>query len=143
MSFAHYSEKIFSEHLDLFNIQWIYEPTSFPLKWGSGSIKMMFTPDFYLPELDVYVEITTMNQNLITKKQKKLKLAKKLYPNKNFKLINESQFYSFLNSDNEVVSSIPAALATFNSLSILVLLINLLSVFSDILNPKLCNLDIG
>ena len=55
MSFAHYSEKIFSEHLDLFNIQWIYEPTSFPLKWGSGSIKMMFTPDFYLPELDVYV----------------------------------------------------------------------------------------
>ena len=73
MSFAHYSEKIFSEHLDLFNIQWIYEPTSFPLKWGSGSIKMMFTPDFYLPELDVYVEITTMNQNLITKKQKKLK----------------------------------------------------------------------
>src|SRR6056300_1118798 len=96
MSFAHYSEKIFSEHLDLFNIQWIYEPTSFPLKWGSGSIKMMFTPDFYLPELDVYVEITT-------KKQKKLKLAKKLYPNRNFKLINESQFYNFLNSDNEVL----------------------------------------
>ena len=88
MKFAHYSEKIFSEHLDLFNIQWIYEPTSFPLKWGSGSIKMMFTPDFYLPELDVYVEITTMNQNLITKKQKKMKLAKKLYPTRNFKLIN-------------------------------------------------------
>ena len=103
MTFAHYSEKIFSEHLDLFNIQWIYEPISFPLKWGSGSIKMMFTPDFYLPELDVYVEITTMNQNLFTKKQMKLKLAKKLYPNRNFKLINESQFYNFLNSDNEVL----------------------------------------
>ena len=101
MKFAHYSEKIFSEHLDLFNIQWIYEPISFPLKWGSGSIKMMFTPDFYLPELDIYVEITTMNQNLITKKQKKIKLAKKLYPNNNFKLINESQFYNFLNNDNE------------------------------------------
>ena len=63
MSFAHYSEKIFSEHLDLFNIQWIYEPISFPLKWGSGAIKMMFTPDFYLPELDVYVEITTISEN--------------------------------------------------------------------------------
>ena len=72
MKFAHYSEKIFSEHLDLFNIQWIYEPISFPLKWGSGSIKMMFTPDFYLPDLDIYIEITTMNQNLITKKQKKI-----------------------------------------------------------------------
>ena len=101
MKFAHYSEKIFSEHLDLFNIQWIYEPISFPLKWGSGAIKMMFTPDFYLPELDVYVEITTMNQNLITKKQKKIKLANKLYPNYNFKLINESQYYNFLNNDNE------------------------------------------
>ena len=80
MNFAHYSEKVFAEHLDLFNIDWIYEPTSFPLKWGSGSIKMMFTPDFYLPQLNTYVEITTMNQNLITKKQKKIKLAKKLYP---------------------------------------------------------------
>jgi len=103
MKFAHYSEKIFSEHLDLFNIEWVYEPTSFPLKWGKGAIKMMFTPDFYLPELDVYVEITTMNQNLITKKQKKIKLAKKLYPKNNFKLINESQFYNFLRSDNEVL----------------------------------------
>ena len=103
MKFAHYSEKIFSEHLDLFNIQWIYEPISFPLKWGSGAIKMMFTPDFYLPELDIYIEITTMNQNLITKKQRKIKLAKKLYPKSNFKLINESQFYNFLNNDNEVL----------------------------------------
>ena len=101
MSFAHYSEKIFSEHLDLFNINWIYEPISFPLKWGSGAIKMMFTPDFYLPELNIYVEITTMNQNLITKKQKKIKLAKKLYPNKNFKLINESQFNNFFKNDSE------------------------------------------
>jgi len=65
MKFAHNSEKIFSEHLDLFDIKWLYEPTSFPLKWDSGSIKMMFTPDFYLPELNIYVEITTMNQKLI------------------------------------------------------------------------------
>tara|TARA_B100000161_G_C33186879_1_gene254019 strand:- start:162 stop:494 length:333 start_codon:yes stop_codon:yes gene_type:complete len=103
MKFAHYSEKVFSEHLDLFNITWIYEPTSFPLKWGSGEIKMMFTPDFYLPDLDIYVEITTMNQNLITKKQKKIKLAKKLYPNSHFKLINESQFYNFLSNNDEAL----------------------------------------
>tara|TARA_B000000441_G_scaffold24709_1_gene15341 strand:+ start:435 stop:599 length:165 start_codon:yes stop_codon:yes gene_type:complete len=48
MKFAHQSEKIFANHLDLFDIKWIYEPKSFPLKWGSGAIKMMFTPDFYL-----------------------------------------------------------------------------------------------
>ena len=38
MKFAHQSEEVFAEHLDLFGIDWIYEPTSFPLKWGSGSI---------------------------------------------------------------------------------------------------------
>ena len=80
MKFAHQSEKIFANHLDLFDIKWIYEPKSFPLKWGSGAIKMMFTPDFYLPEMDIYIEITTMDQKLITKKQRKIKLARKLYP---------------------------------------------------------------
>ncbi len=99
MKFAHNSEKVFAEHLDLFSIKWIYEPVSFPLKWGSGSIKMMFTPDFYLPDLDVFVEITTMNQKLITKKQRKVKLARKLYPLKTFKLINEQEFYNFLSKD--------------------------------------------
>ena len=110
MKFAHYSEKIFAEHLDLFNIDWIYEPTSFPLKWGSGSIKMMFTPDFYLPDYDIYIEITTMNQKLITKKQKKIKLARKLYPQTTFKLINEQEFYNFLTKDKE--KSIKEAIAS-------------------------------
>ena len=101
MKFAHYSEKLFSEHLDLFDINWIYEPRSFPLRWGSGAIKMMFTPDFYLPEYDTYIEITTMDQKLITKKQKKIKLARKLYPQTTFKLINEKEFYNFLTKDEE------------------------------------------
>ena len=100
MKFAHPSEKTFSEHLDLFNIEWIYEPKSFPLKWGSGAIKMMFTPDFYLPDMNIYIEITTMDQKLITKKQRKIKLARKLYPMSTFKLINEQQFYNFLSKDN-------------------------------------------
>ena len=101
MKFAHPSEKTFSEHLDLFDIEWIYEPVSFPLEWGSGSIKKMFTPDFYLPSLNIYIEITTMNQKLITKKRNKINLAKKLYPNKHFKLINEKEFYNFLTKDSK------------------------------------------
>ena len=87
MKFAHPSEQEFTNHLDLFNIPWIYEPTSFPLKWGSGSIKKMFTPDFYLPTLNIYVEITTMNQKLISKKLKKIKIARKLYPSKSSQVI--------------------------------------------------------
>ena len=101
MNFAHPSEKLFTDRLDLFDIPWIYEPTSFPLKWGSGSIKKMFTPDFYLPSLNIYIEITTMNQKLITKKKNKINLAKKLYPNKTFKLINEKEFYNFLTKDKK------------------------------------------
>tara|TARA_B100000427_G_scaffold227774_1_gene191212 strand:- start:301 stop:633 length:333 start_codon:yes stop_codon:yes gene_type:complete len=101
MKFAHPSEQLFTEHLDLFDIPWIYEPTSFPLKWGSGAIKKMFTPDFYLPTLKTYIEITTMNQKLITKKSNKIKLASKLYPDKTFKLINEKEFYNFLNKDSK------------------------------------------
>jgi len=101
MKFAHQSEKAFANHLDLFDIIWIYEPKSFPLKWGSGAVKMMFTPDFYLPEMNIYIEITTMDQKLITKKQRKIKLARKLYPMYKFKLINEQQFYNFLTKDNE------------------------------------------
>ena len=101
MKFAHHSEQLFTEHLDLFEIDWVYEPRSFPLKWGSGAIKMMFTPDFYLPEYDTYIEITTMDQKLITKKQKKIKLARKLYPQTTFKLINEQEYYNFLTKDKE------------------------------------------
>ena len=110
MKVDHYQEKRFSEHLELCNITWIYEPRSFPLKWGSGSIKMMFTPDFYLPDYDIYIEITTMNQKLITKQHKKIKLARQLYPQTTFKLINEQEFYNFLTKDKE--KSIKEAIAS-------------------------------
>ena len=97
-SFAHESEYDFAELLSLYGVKWIYEPISFPLKWGSdGSIKKMFTPDFYLPEHNLFLEITTMNQNLVTKKNKKIKLAKKLFPNVRFKIIYEYQYIELLN----------------------------------------------
>ena len=97
ITFAHTSEFEFSELLNLYNIEWIYEPTSYPLKWGSdGSIKMMFKPDFYLPVYNLYIEITTMNQKLVTKKNKKLKLAKRLYPGVRFKIIYEFQYIELL-----------------------------------------------
>jgi len=96
MNFAHSSEKLFADHLDLYNITWYYEPTSFPLEWGSGAIKKMFTPDFFLPDYNLYIEITTMNQSLITKKQKKYKKVQKLYPEYSFKLINESMYENLI-----------------------------------------------
>jgi len=97
IKFAHMSEFEFSELLTLYDVDWIYEPTSFPLRWGSdGAIKMMFTPDFYLPAHNLYIEITTMNQKLVTKKNKKLKITKMLYPTVRFKIIYEFQYIELL-----------------------------------------------
>ena len=42
----------------------------------------MFTPDFYLIDLDVYVELTTLKQRLATKKNRKLRHLRGIYPYK-------------------------------------------------------------
>jgi hypothetical protein len=86
-SFAHYSEKAFAKVLDFYRIKWEYEPRSFLLKADKdGMVKEEFTPDFYLPELDLYIELTTLKQRLVTKKNSKLRRLKKLYPDVNIKL---------------------------------------------------------
>jgi hypoxanthine phosphoribosyltransferase len=56
----------------------------------------MFTPDFYLPELDLYIELTTMKQSLITEKNRKLRQLKELYPAVNVKLLNKSDYLKLL-----------------------------------------------
>ena len=75
VTFGHPSEQIFANLLDFYRIEWEYEPRSFPLQWDKdGKAMEAFTPDFYLPELDLYVELTTMKQALVTKKNRKIKL---------------------------------------------------------------------
>ena len=68
--FAHDSEAEFARILDFYGIEWIYEPRSFPLEDKSAHASEMFTPDFYIPSLDLYVELTTMKQNLVTGKNR-------------------------------------------------------------------------
>jgi bifunctional protein TilS/HprT len=80
-SFAHESEREFARFLDFYQIEWRYEPTSFPLERDeTGRVTRSFTPDFYLPQFDLYVELTTMKQSLVTKKNRKLRLLRQLYP---------------------------------------------------------------
>jgi len=57
-----------------------------------GNIIEGFSPDFYLPEQDLYIELTTMEQRLITKKHRKLRRLRELYPDINIKLLNRSDF---------------------------------------------------
>ncbi len=95
-SFAHPSEEDFAKLLDFYCIEWLYEPRSFPLRWEGDKIAEMFTPDFYLPELDLYVELTTLKQNLLTEKNRKLRQLRALYPEVNIRLLNKNDFLKLL-----------------------------------------------
>jgi bifunctional protein TilS/HprT len=95
-TFAHPSEEELAKLLDFYCIEWLYEPRSFPLKWKGNEVAEMFTPDFYLPELDLYVELTTLKQSLITEKNRKLRQLRELYPEINIKLLTKNDFIKLL-----------------------------------------------
>ncbi|PJB49756.1 MAG: hypoxanthine phosphoribosyltransferase [Chloroflexi bacterium CG_4_9_14_3_um_filter_45_9] len=95
-AFAHPSEEEFAKLLDFYSIEWLYEPRSFPLHWEKDEVAEMFTPDFYLPELDLYVELTTLRQSLITEKNRKVRHLKELYPQINIKLLNKNDYIHLL-----------------------------------------------
>jgi bifunctional protein TilS/HprT len=95
-SFGHPSEEEFAKLLDFYRIEWLHEPRSFPLAWQDGKVVEMFTPDFYLPELDLYIELTTLKQSLITEKNRKLRRLRELYPDINIKLLNKSDYLRLL-----------------------------------------------
>ena len=85
--FANRSELECAKILDFYGVPWEYEPTSFVLERGDdGRIMSAFTPDFYLPEQDLYVEVTVMRQSLVTRKNRKLRELRRLYPDVRVKL---------------------------------------------------------
>jgi hypothetical protein len=78
--FAHNSERQFATLLDFYGVEWHYEPRTFPIEFDrTGQPAQAFTPDFYLPAYDLYVEITTLNQRLVTKKNRKARRVRELY----------------------------------------------------------------
>jgi cytidylate kinase len=91
--FMHPSEEIFANLLDFYRVEWEYEPRSFPIQWDAENrVLEAFTPDFYLPEFDLYVELTTMKQSLVTKKNRKVKLLKTIYPHINIQVFYQKDF---------------------------------------------------
>ena len=94
--FAHPSEEEFAHILDFYDIDWVYEPRSFPLRWEGNRVTEMFTPDFYLPGLDLYVELTTMKQRLVTEKNRKLRHLRELYPEIKITLLYKKDFDNLL-----------------------------------------------
>ena len=78
--FAHPSERLLSRIFDLCRLRWSYEPRTFVLRRSDdGNIAEGFTPDFFLPDLDLYLEVTTLRQDLTTRKHKKMRRLRELY----------------------------------------------------------------
>ena len=91
-SFAHPAEEEFARILDYYGLEWDYEPRTFPLEWDqNGNVTEAFTPDFYLPEQDLYIELTTLRPKLSTHKNRKLRRFKELYPEVNIKLFKRRE----------------------------------------------------
>jgi hypothetical protein len=85
--FANDAELECAKVLDYYNVPWDYEPRTFVLEEDEeGRVVEAFTPDFYLPEQDLYVEITIMKQSLVTRKNRKLRKLREQYPEIKIKL---------------------------------------------------------
>jgi hypoxanthine phosphoribosyltransferase len=95
--FAHPSEAEFASLLDYYGIAWQYEPHTFILEQDEeGNPLEAFSPDFYLPDQDLYVELTTMRQKLITKKNRKIRRLQQQHPTINIKLFTRHDFTTLL-----------------------------------------------
>lgn len=92
-AFAHPAEEEFAQLLDFYGIAWRYEPRTFVLRADkAGRPVVAFTPDFYLPDQDLYVEITTVRSKQVRRKNRKLNWLKENYPDVNIKLFKRSDF---------------------------------------------------
>jgi hypoxanthine phosphoribosyltransferase len=95
--FAHASERQFARLLDFYRIEWQYEPTSFDIAWDrEGAVVQRFTPDFFLPEFDLYIEITTLSQKLVTKKNRKVRRLRERYPEIRCKVFYQRDYLSLV-----------------------------------------------
>ena len=97
MRFAHNSERQFAKLLDFYGIAWEYEPRTFDLEWDrQGRPVQAFSPDFYLPAYDLYIEITTLNQKLFTKKNRKIRRLRERYPEVTCKIFYQRDYLSLV-----------------------------------------------
>src|SRR3977135_4173671 len=95
--FAHASEAEFARILDFYEVRWEYEPHVFPILWNlDGLVVESFSPDFWLPDLELYIEMTTLKQSLVRKKNRKLRRLRELYPAATVKLFYSRDFRALM-----------------------------------------------
>jgi len=90
-------EEQFARILDYYGIEWQYEPRTFDLEWDeTGRVTMAFSPDFYLPQQDLYIELTTLRPSLANIKNRKIRLMEQIYPDINIKLFKRSDMRNLM-----------------------------------------------
>jgi len=97
INFSHPAEEMFAKILNFYGVGWEYEPKTFDLEFDSnGIVKLAFTPDFYLPDQDLYIELTTLRPQLANIKNKKIRLMHDLYPEIKIKLMKRRDIRDLL-----------------------------------------------
>jgi hypoxanthine phosphoribosyltransferase len=97
VGFAHNAERQLAKVLDFYDVRWEYEPRTFILRWrDDGSPAEGFTPDFYLPAYDLFIEITTLSQKLVTKKNAKVRRLRELHPDVQVKILYQRDYVGLL-----------------------------------------------
>lgn len=110
MRFAHPSEKLFAALLDVHGVRWEYEPVEFALRWNDeGSPVGGFRPDFWLPDHRCFVELTTADQRLVTRKNGKIRRMRELYPEVEVLVVYQRDFRALL--DHHGIDRLPASAA--------------------------------
>jgi hypoxanthine phosphoribosyltransferase len=95
--FAHPSERLFAALLDLYEERWEYEPVEFALRWDAqGAPVSGFRPDFWLPERGLFIELTTADQRLVTRKNGKVRRMRELYPEVPVAVVYQRDFLALL-----------------------------------------------
>ena len=109
-SFAHPSERVFAALLDLYGIDWVYEPIEFPLRWSdAGAPSAGFRPDFWLPELGCFIELTTAEQRLVTRKNAKVRRMRELYPEIDVQVVYQRDYLALAERHRIPTTEVKAA----------------------------------
>ena len=95
--FNHEAEREIAHLLSFYGLEWRYEPDTFPLTFDlEGRPTESFAPDFYIPALDLYVEVTAAKNKYCRLKHRKIRLFQQLYPNRRIKLLDRHDIEALL-----------------------------------------------
>lgn len=108
--FANSSERLFARLLTLYGFEWRYEPIEFPLAWNDdGQPIRGFRPDFYLPSRQLFIELTVLDQRLVTRKNRKIRDFRELYPEIDLVVVYQRDYRALLERHRIVSLSDQAA----------------------------------